>query len=94
MTMDTIRDPSRIADRGEEIYREKYKTAFEEEHPGKFVAIDVMTGHAYIGNTPEEAYENARTDAPQGVFHLIRVGYTGAFRVSRSTNASHSRLFR
>jgi hypothetical protein len=86
-------NPKDIAERGEAIYKEKYKTAFEEEHWGEFVAIDVMSEHAYIGESPEKALESARRESPQGIFHLIKVGSPGAFRVSYTNHASLDWLF-
>ncbi|HLG14794.1 MAG TPA: hypothetical protein VJH03_09880 [Blastocatellia bacterium] len=85
--------PKAIADRGETIYREKYKTAFEAEHLGKFVAIDVATEHAYVGDSPDEALELARKEAPTGLFHLIKVGSPGAFRVSYTSDAKLDWIF-
>jgi hypothetical protein len=92
--MDLINNPSEMAQRGEKIYAEKYKAAYEEKHWGKFLAIDVNTQHVYLGDTAEEALEKARLEAPKGVFHLIRIGHSGAFRVSYSNNANRDWLFR
>ena len=92
--MDIIKNPNEMAARGEKIYLDKYKAAYEEEHSGRFLAIDVNTEHAYLGDTAEEALETARREAPKGVFHLIRIGHTGAFRVSYSNNAHRNWLYR
>jgi hypothetical protein len=54
-----ISNPKVAAERGEKIYNEKYKTAFEAEHYGKFVAIDVMSDKAYVADSPEEASTGA-----------------------------------
>ncbi len=72
-------NPKAMAERGEQIYQDKYKSAFESEHLGKFVAIDVNTEQAYIGESPEDAVELARKGSPNGLFHLIKVGALGAF---------------
>jgi hypothetical protein len=85
----SLSNPQDIVDAGERIYREKYKSALEQNSPGQFVAIDVKTEKAYIAAQPEIALEKARSEAPTGVFHLIRVGASGAFRVSHvRTNAA------
>ena len=89
-----LSNPKAVAERGEEIYTQKYKGAFESEHPGKFVAIDVMSEKAYIGDSPVEALEAARKDAPKGLFHLVRVGSRGAFRVSYTNNAAVDWIFK
>jgi hypothetical protein len=93
----TISDPQEIADKGERIYRERYQQEFEGKYTGQFVAIDVNSGLAYVGAQPEVALEQARAAAPAGLFHLIRVGSQGAFRLSHAhtTAAAHrTGLFR
>lgn len=73
----------RIAQTGEKIYAEKYKDKLEGERPGHFAAIDVLSGEVYVAEFPELAIEKARAAAPNGVFHLIRIGSPGAFKSSR-----------
>ena len=77
-----LTDPSKIAENAEGIYAERYKEEYEREHGGEFVVIDVSDGAAYRGTFAEEALMAARQQSPNGVFHLIRVGAPGAFRVS------------
>jgi len=89
-----ISSPRELAERGENIYIEKYKAEYEREFAGKFVAIDVTTGLAYVADSPEDAVERARTEAPKGIFHLLKVGAAGAFRVSYSNNTDVDWLFR
>jgi hypothetical protein len=88
----SLSNPKAVAEAGERIYGEMYRQAFEKEHLGKFVAIDVTTNNAFIGDTAEKALEVAREKAPHGTFHLILVGSAGAFRVGFS-NASADWLF-
>ncbi len=78
----SLTDPGTIAKAAEEIYSSKYKEDFETSHPGQFAVIDVRSGAAYTGEFAEDALGNAREKSPNGVFHLIRIGATGAFRVS------------
>lgn len=77
--------PEKIAQAGERFYAERHKAKLEASHNGQFVAINVLTGDAYVGQFSEMALEAARKAAPNGVFHLIRIGSPGAFRVSYST---------
>jgi len=79
-------NPKAIAELGEKIYSDRYKDEYERDHPGKFVAIDVTTQKAYVGDTPEGVLNVAREDSPHGIFHLIQVGFSGAFRVSYTNN--------
>ncbi len=89
-----LSNPKAIAERGEQIYSQKYREVYESEHPGKFVAIDVTTEKAYVSDTPMGAFESARKDAPKGLFHLVKVGSRGAFRVSYTNNATMDWIFR
>jgi hypothetical protein len=78
----TLDSPAKIADEGERIYAERFKEQLESAHRGHFVAIDVTSGAEYVAEFPELALEKARAAAPNGIFHLIRIGAPGAFKVS------------
>ena len=78
-------DVDRIARQALEIYEEKFREKYEASHNGKFVAIDIRKGEAYLGDFAEEALQAARRESPYGIFHLIRVGSPGAFKVSHVT---------
>jgi len=93
MHSDPFLHPKAIAETGEKIYRDKYRKDLEATQLGKFVAIDVETQAAYLGDTSEEALSSARDASPKGVFHLIRIGAPGAFRVSYSSHANVDWLF-
>lgn len=80
--LNTLRNPDAIAQEGERIYAARYKAAMEADRPGQFVAIDITTEAAYPGEHPEQALGAARNTNPHGVFHLIRIGSAGAFKVS------------
>ncbi len=82
MNRSVPRNPQEIAERGENIYNKKFRQKYEKKHWGLFVVIEVVSEEAYLGDTPEKAVEEARHEAPNGVFHLIKVGTPDAFRVS------------
>ena len=82
-----LHTPDQIVDAGERISAETHKTRLERERLGHFVAIDVLTGEPYVAEFPEEALKSARQHAPTGIFHLIRIGSPGVYRVSRSVMA-------
>lgn len=90
----SLSDPRSVVEVGERIYREKYREELERTRAGNFVAIDVLSGKAYIAETPDGALEKARDAAPHGIFHLIKVGASGAFQVSHSLNVRPDWLFR
>ena len=68
-----------IAERGEAIYAEKYRTDLEQNARGKFVAVHIESGEATLGDSGEAAIRAAREKDPSGYFHLIRVGHKAAF---------------
>lgn len=78
----TLDSPDRIAEEGQRLYDANHKVTLEATHKGEYVAVDVLTGKAYLGKFPEQAIAEARQQAPNGVFHLIRIGAPGAFKVS------------
>lgn len=75
-------NPKEIVEAGEKIYAERYKLDYEQKFGGKFVAIDVLTGEATVADFPEDALEAGRKKNATGLFHLIKIGSPGAFRVS------------
>lgn len=84
-----LNNPDKIAEAGERIYSTRHKEKLERESPGKFVAIDVATGNAYVGEFPEAAIQDAKAASPNAVLHLIRIGAEGAFKVSYAGSRSH-----
>jgi len=90
----SLSDPRSVADAGERIYKERYQEEFERTHLGQFVAIDVLSEKPYVAETPDEALEKARNISPHGIFHLIKIGSTGAFQVSHSLNVRRDWVFR
>ena len=77
-------NPKAIAEAGERIYAAKFKQDLERDHWGKFAAINVSKETVEIGDTSEEAIAEAMAKEPGDIFHLIRIGSSGAFQVSYS----------
>lgn len=96
MSTMTISDPRAVAEAGERIYQQKYQKAFEKDHAGKYVAINIATEEAFLGSNPEDAIQKAQASNAAALLHLIRVGASGAYRVSRAatTHADSTGLFR
>ena len=87
----------RIARRAQEIYDKSLKKELEPEQSGKFVVVDVSSGYHYVADFAEDAIRDARKDRPYGIFHLIRIGAPGAFKVSHvasSKSSPHSWILR
>ena len=86
LPMQKFTTPQEIASEGTRIYDEKYRSDYEAKHAGQFVAIDVKSQKAFVATQPEEAIRKAQMAAGDGIFHLIKIGSPGAFRVSYTTN--------
>ena len=85
-------DPQKFAEAGEKIYRERYQVEYEKEHNGQFVAIDVVTGAAYISDNAARALELGRETNSSGIFHLVRIDSTGAYKSGYSLNVNCDRV--
>jgi hypothetical protein len=86
-------NPTEIAKAGEKIYDKNFRTKLEAKHPGQFVAIDVNSEKAFIADTPTEAVKAAQHASGQALIHLIRIGSSGAFKVSYRSNAARDWVF-
>lgn len=81
-------DPKEIAELGTRIYAEKFQRDLEATHSGQFVAIDIELQVFAVAPSPEEAVREAQRKNPKGVFHLIRIGSPGVYRVSYSSSGA------
>ena len=75
-----INDPKVISEAGEKIYSQ-HRERLEAEHQGEFAAINVNDGTITLGSSASETLLKAKQQYPTGIFHLIRIGHTGAFEV-------------
>ena len=74
--------PRELRSAAEAIYADRYQQVCEPSRVGEFVAINVTDGSAEIAEFPEDALQRALKRAPDGVFYLIRIGSSSAFRTS------------
>jgi hypothetical protein len=86
--MASLADLGELARRGQEIYKREYRERFECEHMGEYAVIEVESGRAYLGESAMDAIDAARREFAQGLFHLVKVGQPGAFRVSYTSDAA------
>ena len=91
MTTPPSLNPKLIAKLGEDIYKQKYQAEYEAKYRGKFVAINVRTSLAILGDSPEDALGKAKTQDQHGLFHLIRVGFPSAFTVSSAFDQNNGK---
>jgi hypothetical protein len=72
--------PREIAEKGDGIYKAKYKRIYEKRYFGQYVAIDLETSEAFVAPNATAAIQSAQNASKEGaLFHLVRIGYqTGA----------------
>lgn len=75
-------DLQKIATEGSKIY-ERIKVNYEPQENGKFLAIDIDTQKAYLGNTSAEAVTLARQNHPDKVFYVVKIGFDVAETMAR-----------
>lgn len=63
-----------IAEEGSKIY-ETLKNNYDPKEKGKFLAIDIESGKAYLGVTSAEALEKARQSHPNKIFYVVKIGF-------------------
>lgn len=88
--MNTYKSLGDIAKTGERLYEEKIKALVEPAKNGDFLAIEIESGEFLLGKTAEDALLAAREKFPKKIFHLIRVGFQGAFTHARFSQRSYA----
>ena len=65
-----------IVEKGDGIYRAKYKRDCEQRYLGQYIAIDVETGDGFIAASAAAAIRSGQSAGkPGALFRLIRIGY-------------------
>jgi hypothetical protein len=70
-------DLQEISSKGSRIY-EEIKSQYEPENLGKFLAIDIDSRDAYLGDTSADAVVSARASHPKKVFYVKKIGFDAA----------------
>lgn len=73
-----------IARRGWEIYERDIHPEVDPAHTGEFVIVDITSGDYAISASEAEAFDQAETRNPEGLFYLLRVGHRTAHRIGAS----------
>jgi hypothetical protein len=68
--------PREISEKGDNIYKAKYKRIYEKRYFGQYVAIDLETNEAFVAPSAAAAIQSAQNTGKEGaLFHLVRIGY-------------------
>ncbi len=76
-------DVQRIAEEGKRVY-DRVKVSYEPKENGKFLAIEVDSQDAFLGNSSAEALELAKQKYPGKVFYVVRIGFDVAETLAMS----------
>lgn len=76
-------DIQKIAEEGAKIY-DQIKVKYDPKEKGKFLAIDIDSKKAYLGNTSAEALELARQNHPDKVFYVVKIGFDVAETMAKT----------
>lgn len=74
-------DSRQIAEQSEQLYRDRLQATLEVSHPGRFVAIEPVSGDHFMGGTLSEAIRAARNAYPQRISYALRVGHSAAVQI-------------
>ena len=82
-----------VARTGRKLY-ERHRSQLEPAYHGKYVLIDITSEKFFLGDSPQAVYRKAVEAVQKGPYHLMRVGYPGAYRSRRSPDAESRRVVR
>ena len=70
-----------VIDKAKAIYDERLRSDLEEQHMGRFVAIEPESAEYFIADTFDQAVKLARLKHPARLTHTIRIGHAAAFHI-------------
>ena len=83
-------DIQKIAEEGAKIYAQ-IKVNYDPKEKGRFLAIDIESKKAYLGNTSAEALELARSKHPNKIFYVVKIGFDVAETMAKSFIDNHKK---
>ncbi len=69
------------AERARLIYDERLRAALEDQHAGRFVAVEPESGDYFLADTFDAAAEAAQVAYPSRLPHVMRVGHAAALHM-------------
>lgn len=70
-----------IAEKARQVYEEKLRERLESSDHGRFVCIEPESGDFFLGDTFDDAVNQAIDVHPDRLTHTLRVGYAAAFHM-------------
>jgi hypothetical protein len=70
-----------VAEKAKQIYEEEFRERLESSDHGRFVCIEPESGDFFLGDTFDDAVNQAIDVHPDRLTHTLRVGHTAAFHM-------------
>lgn len=70
-----------IGRQGQKLYEQHIRAQVEDRFYGQFLVIDIDSGDYEVDSKELSALERARTKHPEGLFYLMRIGASAAYRI-------------
>jgi len=70
-----------VANKAKQIYAEKLRERLESSDHGRFVCIEPESGDFFLGDTFDDAVNQAIDAHPDRLTHTLRVGHGAAFHM-------------
>ena len=70
-----------IAEKAKQIYEDRLRKRLESSDHGRFVCIEPESGDFFLGDTFDDAVNQAIDVYPDRLTHTLRVGYAAAFHM-------------
>ncbi len=74
-----------IAERGQALYEREVQASLTASDVGKFLVLDIETGHFELDKDDLAAVQRARAKHPDGAFYTLRVGHSATYRLGLKT---------
>ena len=68
-------------ERADVFTRRLLSVQLEPENLGRFIAIEPFSGRYFLGDTGAQALVAARSEMPDRIFYLMRIGYRAAHTI-------------
>ncbi|APZ90925.1 hypothetical protein [Fuerstiella marisgermanici] len=74
-------ESQRIAAEAKQLYDEQLRERLELSDHGKFVCIEPKSGEYFLGNTFDDAVNQAIDAHPDRLTHTLRIGHSAALHI-------------
>ena len=70
-----------VAEKAKRLYEERLRERLESSNFGRFVCIEPESGDFFLGDTFDEAVNQAIDEHPDRLTHTLRVGHASALHL-------------